>query len=84
MNGAQRSDGPQADPDQVAPEFRIVSKNTSAAEVAAVTAVLRAALAEQAASLELESGGGRSAWARRQRPIRAALEPHTGWRGFSG
>jgi hypothetical protein len=83
VNDSQQSGSAESEP--VVPDVRIVSKNASEHDVAAVTAVLRGALAEHAAGLELESGSGMSAWERSQRPIRAALTPHTGsWRGFAG
>jgi hypothetical protein len=83
VSDSQQSRHTEVDP--VVPDLRIVSKNASEQDVAAVTAVLRGALAEHAAGLELQSGSGMSAWERSQRPIRSPLTPHAGsWRGFSG
>ena len=71
--------------DQPAVDIRIASKSATDADVAAVTAVLRGALAEHAAGLELSAGDQVSAWARSQRPIRRPIAPgHDAWRGFAG
>ncbi len=73
-------------PDQPqAPHLQIISSGANAADVAAVTAVLRAALDELAAELEIDPGVGQSAWQRSQRAIRGTISPGNGtWRGFSG
>ena len=85
MTDSEASAVDAADADRSDVEIRIVSKNASDHDVAAVTAVLRGALAEHAAGLELTSGEQVSAWARSQRPIRRSITPgHDGWRGFSG
>ena len=54
-------------------------------EVAAVSAVLTAALAEQAADSAVRTRRGRSAWERSQRHLRTPLMPgHGAWRSFDG
>jgi hypothetical protein len=74
-------------PDLTAEELdlRILSRNVTDADAAAVTAVLRASLAELAADLEQEGAAAPSAWRRSQRSIRGTLTPGRGaWRSFSG
>ena len=67
------------------PELRIVSRNVTADEVAAVTAVLHGALEELAASEEANAGRRVSAWERSQRAVRGTLSPGAGkWRSFEG
>jgi len=67
----------------VRPHLRVVSAGASAAEVAAVTAVVSGALDELAAQLEVESERGESAWQRSQRPVRGTITPGVGsWRTF--
>jgi phage-related protein len=67
------------------PDLRILSKGAAAGDVAAVTAVLRNALDELAAGLELDEDPAVSAWGRSQRPIRGTITRGRGaWRGFSG
>jgi hypothetical protein len=66
-----------------APDLRILSPGATPEEVAAVTAVLGAALAELAAAHERDRAPIVSAWQRSQRPIRATLTPGPGaWSGF--
>jgi hypothetical protein len=85
MTDAEDSGAEATDADRPAADIRIVSTSASAADVAAVTAVLRGALAEHAAGLELAAGDQVSAWARSQRPIRRAIAPgRDAWRGFAG
>ncbi len=63
-----------------APDLRVVSKGATAAEVAAVTAVLTAALDELAAQGATEEPAI-TAWQRSQRPMRAPIHPAPGaWR----
>ncbi|MGV8913416.1 MAG: acyl-CoA carboxylase epsilon subunit [Rhodoglobus sp.] len=59
-------------------DIRIVSANVTPEEVAAVTAVVRAALAESAELACEDEAAPVSAWARSQRPIRARLHPGPG------
>ncbi len=67
------------------PDLRIVSAGAQPDEVAAVTAVLRGALDELAAGLEVDGEPTVSAWRRSQRPIRAPITPGRGaWRSFAG
>lgn len=64
------------------PSIRVVSKNATDSEIAAVTAVLTAALDELAAAQNGESPTV-SAWQRSQRALRAPLTPGAGaWRSF--
>jgi gamma-glutamyl:cysteine ligase YbdK (ATP-grasp superfamily) len=65
--------------------IRIVSRNTTDNDVAAVTAVLQAALTELADAEDAHPSESRSGWSRSQRDIRSRLEPGAGaWRSFSG
>ncbi|QYH35588.1 acyl-CoA carboxylase epsilon subunit [Salinibacterium sp. M195] len=57
-------------------DIRIVSTIVTPEEVAAVTAVVRAALAESAEIAGADDAAPVSAWARSQRPIRTPI--HTG------
>jgi len=71
-------------PDAAAPDIRIVAGNPSAAEVAAVTAVLSGVLEELADERGRELATGTTAWRRSQRSLRVPLAPgHGAWRGFS-
>ena len=68
-----------------ASSIRIVSPNATAADIAAVTAVLTAALDELAAAQAAESSVPVSAWQRGQRQLRTPVVPAAGaWRSFSG
>ena len=68
-----------------APDIRITGGSPTPEEVAAVTAVLQASLAELAAEQELLDANGPSAWQRSQRQLRTPMNPGRGaWRGFSG
>jgi hypothetical protein len=72
-------------PSSSAPHIRIVSTGADAADVAAVTAVLTAALDELAASQAADTATPISAWQRGQRQLRTPLMPGPGaWRSFSG
>lgn len=63
--------------------IRIVSKNATDEEIAAVSAVLKAALDELAAASGPDDGPVVSAWNRSQRGLRAPLSPGPGaWRSF--
>jgi hypothetical protein len=65
-------------------EISIDAGNPSPTELAAVTAVLTASLAERE-ERSLSSGTRVSAWQRSQRAVRSPLTPGYGaWRGFSG
>lgn len=82
MSGAHvRSESP-LDPSQL----RFLTRGVTPEEVAAVTAVLTAAAAEQAAAAkEARAESGPDGWARTQRGLRAELRPGAGaWRSFSG
>ncbi len=64
------------------PSIRVVSKNATDSDIAAVTAVLTAALDELAAAQSGE-GPAVSAWHRSQRALRTPLTPGAGaWRSF--
>ena len=66
-------------------DIRIIGGSPSPEEVAAVTAVLQASLAELAAEQELLNADAPSAWQRSQRQLRTPLHNAPGaWRGFSG
>lgn len=66
-------------------ELRIESSGASASDVAAVTAVVRAALEQLAEESAAEESTAPSAWARSQRTLRTPLHPGPGaWRSFSG
>ncbi|MCU1441420.1 MAG: hypothetical protein JWP85_2417 [Rhodoglobus sp.] len=65
-------------------DLRIISPGATPEEIAAVTAVLRAALEELAAAHERNGAPVVSAWQRSQRPIRGTVTPGAGaWRSFS-
>ena len=71
-------------PDAAASDIRIIAGNPSAAEVAAVTAVLSGVLEELADERGRELATGTTAWQRSQRSLRVPLAPgHGAWRGFS-
>ncbi|MFB2584809.1 acyl-CoA carboxylase subunit epsilon [Herbiconiux liukaitaii] len=75
MNESNAADAP----------LQVVSANISAAELAAVTAVLEAAVEEELDELHADVHIEPSAWERSQRAPRAALVPGPGaWRSFSG
>lgn len=66
-------------------EITFVTRGVTPDEVAAVTAVLTAAIADQAADRAVRTRRGPSAWERSQRPLRVPLRPGYGaWRGFAG
>lgn len=68
------SEGPAQNGDDVpAPDIRIAGGNPTAAEVAAVTAVVTAALEEILGEHRRRRTRGPSAWARSQRDIRQPL-----------
>ncbi len=63
--------------------LRIIGGSPTGSEIAAVTAVVTAALAELADQHERNSGVRQSAWQRSQRAIRQPLTPgHGAWRSF--
>jgi len=59
-------------------DIRIVSSNVTPEEIAAVTAVVRAALVEAAEHASSDESAPRSGWARSQRPIRQPMNPGPG------
>jgi hypothetical protein len=61
-------------------EIRVVRGNPTPQELAAVTAVLTAVLAEETAADELAARETISTWERTQRPLRDDLETRVGWR----
>ena len=65
--------------DESQPDIRILSGNPDAAEIAAVTAVLTAALDELAGEARRRQSSGPSAWQRSQRSVRTPLT-HGDWR----
>ncbi|MHB1172100.1 MAG: acyl-CoA carboxylase subunit epsilon [Lacisediminihabitans sp.] len=66
-------------------DFRVLSGNPTAIELAAVTAVLTSMIEELETTRQLSKVRGQSAWQRSQRSIRAQLSPGYGaWRSFSG
>ncbi|KRC52208.1 hypothetical protein ASE16_03975 [Leifsonia sp. Root227] len=69
-----------------AENIRIVTRGVTPEEVAAVTAVLTAAMAEaEAAARDARPETGPDAWARSQRSLRTPLTPGVGaWRSFTG
>ena len=72
---------PPGEPSSV--PLRIIGGSPNASEIAAVTAVITAALAELAVEHERDSGVRQSAWQRSQRAIRQPLTPGYGaWRSF--
>lgn len=74
-----------SDSTPTASAIRIISTGANAADVAAVTAVLTAALDELAAGQAAETAVPVSAWQRGQRQLRHTLVPGPGaWRSFSG
>ena len=85
MSDSEGAEPESSNGDQPTVDIRIVSQGATDADVAAVTAVLRGALAEHAAGLELSAGDQVSPWARSQRPIRRPITPgQDAWRGFAG
>ncbi|MDR6612376.1 acyl-CoA carboxylase epsilon subunit [Leifsonia sp. 1010] len=82
MSGNDAQGGAPLDPSQL----RFVTRGVTAEEIAAVTAVLTAAAAEQAAAgRKARAERGPDAWARTQRSLRGELRPGAGaWRSFSG
>ena len=71
-------------PDAASTSFTIVAGDPTAAEVAAVTAVLGAALEELASDHERDAASGPTAWQRSQRAIRTPIvRGHDSWRGSS-
>ncbi|MFF2052800.1 acyl-CoA carboxylase epsilon subunit [Leifsonia sp. NPDC058194] len=69
-----------------ASQIRFVTRGVTAEEIAAVTAVLTAAAAEQAAAAgDARPSTGPDAWERSQRRLRTPLTPGDGaWRSFAG
>ena len=64
-------------------EFTVVAGNPTAEELAAVTAVIQAVIAEQGDNDRRHARRGMSAWQRSQRAVRGTLRPGYGaWRSF--
>ena len=70
MTGTEANDEPA--------DIRVISTNVTPEEIAAVTAVVRAALAESAEHAGGDETAPPSAWARNQRPMRTPLHPGPG------
>lgn len=66
------------EPNDELADIRIVSTNVTPEEIAAVTAVVRTALAESAELAGGDETAPVSAWVRSQRPIRAPVHPGPG------
>ena len=68
-----------------ADQIQFVTRGVTPEEIAAVTAVLTAAAAEQHAESAERTPDGPDGWARSQRGLREAVHPAAGaWRSFSG
>jgi len=67
-------------------EFRVISGNPNASELAAVAAVLTATIENlEDVRRHAEEERGQTAWQRAQRPVRTPLIRGAGiWRSFSG
>ncbi|HEV7186015.1 MAG: acyl-CoA carboxylase epsilon subunit [Actinomycetales bacterium] len=76
----------QQHPGLSADQLQFVTRGVTPEEVAAVTAVIAAAAAEQEAADRAERAvAGPDAWERSQRALRRPLHPGAGaWRSFSG
>ncbi|QWT25012.1 acyl-CoA carboxylase subunit epsilon [Subtercola sp. PAMC28395] len=75
------SAGDESAPAEGAPVI-VRSKNVSAVELAAVSAVVRGMLEEEGDSLRAENVRGQSAWQRSQRDLRGPVTPGYGrWNG---
>ena len=74
------------DPTAAEPPIRVLSRSLSAEELAAVTVVVDAAVAEELDELHSsELPTEPSAWERSQRSLRGPVHPDAGaWRAFSG
>ena len=67
------------------PVLQVLTRGVSPEELAAVTAVIESAVAEELAELHDDVQIGPSAWERSQRSMRTPLHPGpSAWRGFSG
>ena len=65
-------------------DFSVTRGNPTPEELAAVTAVLHATIAELTADEATRSAASTTAWQRSQRTLRSTLTPGPGaWRGFS-
>jgi len=71
------------EPEAPRPELRILTPSATEEDIAAVTAVLRAALDELASQSAMENNVLPSAWQRSQRPMRSGITPGAStWRTF--
>ncbi|SDZ40915.1 acyl-CoA carboxylase subunit epsilon [Herbiconiux ginsengi] len=67
------------------PALQVLTTRLAPEELAAVTAVVDSAVAEELAQLHDDVQIGPSAWERSQRSMRGPLQPGpSAWRGFSG
>jgi hypothetical protein len=85
LPGPEQPGSPASAAGEDAPlDFRVLSGNPTAAELAAITAVLSAMVEEAESSQRLAGSRGESAWQKSQRAIRTQLTPGYGaWRSFS-
>ena len=66
-----------------ASQLVFITRGLSESDIAAVTAVLSAAVAEQSTRQDPRADAGPSAWQRSQRNLRSPLHPGQGaWRSF--
>lgn len=84
--GGAHLDGAGTAPSGAPIEFRVISGNPTASELAAVAAVLTATIENlEEARRHAAEEHGQTAWQRAQRPVRTPLIRGAGtWRGFSG
>lgn len=75
-NSAPRANAPES------AQVVVTTKNITADELAAVTAVVQGMLEEEGDSLRAESARGQSRWQRSQRDLRGTVIPGAGrWNG---
>jgi hypothetical protein len=67
------------------PVLQVLTRGVGPEDLAAVTAVVESAVAEELAELHSDVQIGPSAWERSQRSMRGPVHPGpSAWRGFSG
>jgi uncharacterized protein (DUF1800 family) len=83
-SGAESAAG--SSPADAPVDFRVISGNPTASELAAVTAVLTATIEDlEGVRRHAEEEHSQTAWQRNQRPIRTPLSRGAGtWRSFTG